>query len=48
MVRWKEIAWTEEEIRILREVWPRESRRVILDRLPNRSWPFYPIIVGDT
>jgi len=30
--------WTEEDVGTLREVWPRESRRVILVRLPNRSW----------
>ena len=38
MGRWKEIAWTKAEIETLREVWPRESRRVILERLPKRSW----------
>jgi len=38
MGRWKEIAWTKAEIETLRVVWPIESRRVILERLPNRSW----------
>jgi hypothetical protein len=35
---WKDALWSEEEIGTLREVWPRESRRTILTRLPNRSW----------
>jgi len=35
---WKVRAWTKEEIRILQETWPRESRRAILERLSNRTW----------
>jgi len=38
---WKEKAWTKAEIETLREVWPRESRHTILEKLPKRSWSSY-------
>jgi len=35
---WKEMAWTEVEKALIRELYPWSSKRAVLERLPQRTW----------
>lgn len=35
---WKEIAWTKEEMAVLRELYVWSSRREVMEKLPKRFW----------
>jgi len=39
MMRWKERAWTKEEVALLKELYPLGSKRKILEKISGRSWP---------